>query len=150
MAEKSTITLSRGNIFADLGFENSQNHHAKAQLIILIQKIIEAKNLTRRQAASKMGLRRPDVAKLLRGRFEGFSLDRLLKFVRALESDVEIKTKPGKSDHECRILVTTREQPAQPGQACRLGCRITSATTAVASLTPSVPDQQAAVPRKGL
>jgi predicted XRE-type DNA-binding protein len=148
MAEKSTITLSRGNIFADLGFENSQNHHAKAQLIILIQKIIEAKNLTRRQAASKMGLRRPDVAKLLRGRFEGFSLDRLLKFVRALESDVKIK--PGKSDHEGRILVTTREQPAQPGQACRLGCRITSATTAVASLTPSVPDQQAAVPRKGL
>jgi predicted XRE-type DNA-binding protein len=68
--------------------------------------MIESNNLTQGQAATKMGLRQPDVSKLLRGRFEGFSLERLLYFVRALGSDVEIKIKPSKPKQEGRILVT--------------------------------------------
>jgi predicted XRE-type DNA-binding protein len=107
MAKKSTITKSSGNIFADLGLENPQEHYAKARLAILISKMIEVQNLTQGQAASKIGLRQPDVSKLLRGRLEGFSLERLLNFVRALGSDVEIKIKPSKPKQEGRILVTT-------------------------------------------
>jgi len=106
MAKKSTITQSSGNIFADLGLENSQEHHTKAHLVILISKMIEAQNLTQGQAAVKIGLRQPDVSKLLRGKFEGFSLERLLNFVRALGSDIEIKIKPSKPKQEGRIHVT--------------------------------------------
>jgi len=106
MAKKSKITQSSGNIFADLGLENPQEHYVKAHLIILISKMIESNNLTQGQAATKMGLRQPDVSKLLRGRFEGFSLERLLYFVRALGSDVEIKIKPSKPKQKGRILVT--------------------------------------------
>jgi len=106
MAKKSKITLGSGNVFADLGLENAQEHDVKAHLVILVSKMIEAQNLAQGQAASKMGLRQPDVSKLLRGRFEGFSLERLLYFVRALGSDVEIKIKPGKPKREGRILVT--------------------------------------------
>jgi predicted XRE-type DNA-binding protein len=106
MAKKSKITQSSGNIFADLGLENPQEHNVKAHIVILITKMIESKNLTQGQAATKMGLRQPDVSKLLRGRFEGFSLERLLHFVRALGSDIEIKIKPSKPKQEGRILVT--------------------------------------------
>ena len=106
MAKKSKIAQSSGNIFADLGLENAQEHYAKAHLVILISKMIAAQNLTQGQAASKIGLRQPDVSKLLRGRFEGFSLERLLNFVRALGSDVEIKIKPNRRKQEGRILVT--------------------------------------------
>jgi predicted XRE-type DNA-binding protein len=106
MAKKSKITQSSGNIFADLGLENPQEHNVKAHIVILITKMIESKNLTQGQAATKMGLRQPDVSKLLRGRFEGFSLERLLYFVRALGSDIEIKIKPSKPKQEGRILVT--------------------------------------------
>jgi predicted XRE-type DNA-binding protein len=106
MAKKSKITQSSGNIFADLGLENPQEHNVKAHLVILISKMIESNNLTQGQAATKMGLRQPDVSKLLRGRFEGFSLERLLYFVRALGSDIEIKIKPSKPKQEGRILVT--------------------------------------------
>jgi predicted XRE-type DNA-binding protein len=106
MAKKSKITQSSGNIFADLGLENPQEHSVKAHIVILITKMIESKNLTQGQAATKMGLRQPDVSKLLRGRFEGFSLERLLYFVRALGSDIEIKIKPSKPKQEGRILVT--------------------------------------------
>jgi predicted XRE-type DNA-binding protein len=106
MAKKSKITDSSGNIFADLGLENPQEHYVKAHLVILISKRIENQGLSQGQAATKMGLRQPDVSKLLRGRFEGFSLERLLYFVRALGSDIEIKIKPSKPKQEGRILVT--------------------------------------------
>ncbi|WP_424631667.1 XRE family transcriptional regulator [Bradyrhizobium sp. SYSU BS000235] len=49
-------------------------------------------------------MKQPDVSKLLRGRFEGFSLERLLCFVRALGSDVEIKIKPGNSGKRAGLL----------------------------------------------
>jgi transcriptional regulator with XRE-family HTH domain len=55
--------------------------------------MIEQAGLTQQAAAEKMGVSQPDVSNLLRGRFEGFSLERLLGFVRALGSDVEIKVK---------------------------------------------------------
>jgi hypothetical protein len=45
-----------------------------------------------------MGISEPDVSNLLRGRFDGFSLERLLGFVRALGSDVEIKVKRRRDD----------------------------------------------------
>jgi predicted XRE-type DNA-binding protein len=112
MAKSSKITPGSGNIFADLGFENPQEHHVRAQLVMLLSKMIEAQSLTQGQAASRMGLRQPDVSKLLRGGFDGFSLERLLNFVRALGADVEIKIKTGKSrqsgrsNHEGRIRLT--------------------------------------------
>ncbi|MDA9469644.1 helix-turn-helix domain-containing protein [Bradyrhizobium sp. CCBAU 53415] len=105
MAKKARITQSSGNIFADLGLDLPEEHNVKAHLVILITKMIEAQGLTQAQAAAAMGLRQPDVSKLLRGRFEGISLERLFKFVRALGSDIEIKVKPSKPKHEGRILV---------------------------------------------
>jgi predicted XRE-type DNA-binding protein len=106
MAKKSKITQSSGNIFADLGLENPQEHYVKAHLVMLISKMIESQRLTQGQAASLIGLRQPDMSKLLRGKFGGFSLERLLKFVRALGSDVEIKIKPSHPKQEGKILVT--------------------------------------------
>jgi predicted XRE-type DNA-binding protein len=105
MTKKSKITEGSGNIFADLRLENPQEQYVKAHLVVLISKMIESKNLTQGHAATKMGLRQPDVSKLLKGRFEGFSLERLLNFARALGSDVEIKITPSKTKQEGRILV---------------------------------------------
>lgn len=107
MAKKETITESSGNVFADLGFDMPQDQHVKANLVILITKMIEAQGLTQAQAATKIGLKQPDISKLLMGKFEGFSLERLLNFVRAFGSDIEIKIKPSKPQHEGRILVAT-------------------------------------------
>jgi predicted XRE-type DNA-binding protein len=58
-------------------------------------------------AAKLLGLAQPDVSKPLRVRLDGFSLERLLNFVRALGSDVEITLKPARADREghIRLLV---------------------------------------------
>jgi predicted XRE-type DNA-binding protein len=111
MALKMKVTKSSGNVFADLDLPDADNHHAKARIVLLIGKIIEKSDLTQAQAASKMRIRQPDVSKLLRGNFAGFSLDRLLLLVRLLGSDIEIKIKParaakaGKRRQEGRLLM---------------------------------------------
>ncbi|HVT56103.1 MAG TPA: helix-turn-helix transcriptional regulator, partial [Xanthobacteraceae bacterium] len=65
---------------------------------------IEERRLSQTEAAKLMGIAQPDVSKLLRGKFDGFSLERLLEFVRALGSDVEIKIKsPARQGREGRM-----------------------------------------------
>jgi len=40
--------------------------------------------------ADLLGIRQPDVSKMLRGEFRQFSVERLLRFLVALNQDVEI------------------------------------------------------------
>lgn len=105
MAKKSKVTQGSGNVFADLGLDRPEEHYVKARLVMLISKFIEARKLSQSEAAALMGLKQPDVSKLVRGQFEGFSLERLLYFVRALGSDIEIKVTPSKAKHEGHIRV---------------------------------------------
>lgn len=100
---KHSVTRGGDNIFADLGLPNADEHLLKAQMAIFIGRRIEQLDLTQQAAAKRMGLRQPDVSNLLRGRLEGFSLERLLGCVRALSSDVEIKFKRRNDAHEGRM-----------------------------------------------
>jgi predicted XRE-type DNA-binding protein len=102
-----TVIRSSGNIFADLGLPNADEHAVKARLVICINKMIEHAGLTQQTAAKQMGISQPDVSNLLRGRFEGFSLERLLVFVRALGGDVEIKVKRRPQGAEGRLSLVT-------------------------------------------
>jgi predicted XRE-type DNA-binding protein len=85
------VTRGSGNIFSDLGLPNAEEHLLKAKVVMLLAKLISDRNLTQKEAASLMEVSQPDVSKIMRGRFDGFSLERLLGFVRALGRDVEIK-----------------------------------------------------------
>lgn len=93
MTKGSKITRGSGNIFSDLGLPDADAHMLKARVVVFIKTLIDQRNLSQTEAAKLIGLAQPDISKLLRGRFEGFSLERLLEFVRALGSDVEIKVK---------------------------------------------------------
>jgi predicted XRE-type DNA-binding protein len=92
------VTRGSSNIFADLGLPNADEHMLKAHVVIFIGKRIEQLGITQQAAAKRMGIKQPDVSNILRGRFEGFSLGRLLGFVRSLGSDVEIKVKQPTND----------------------------------------------------
>jgi predicted XRE-type DNA-binding protein len=85
------VTRCSGNIFADLGLPNAEEHLLKAKVVMLLAKLISDRNLTQKEAAFLMEVSQPDVSKIMRGRFDGFSLERLLGFVRALGRDVEIE-----------------------------------------------------------
>ena len=90
-------------MFADLGLPDADEHMLKARIVVVIAQIVKQRGLTQTAAAKVMGLEQPDVSKLLRGNFRGFSLERLLGFARALGSDVDITLTVGDGDKEGRM-----------------------------------------------
>jgi predicted XRE-type DNA-binding protein len=83
-----------GNVFADIGSPNAQEHLVKAQLVYKIDGLMKARGLKQVTAAKLFGVKQPDVSKMLRGDFRQFSVERLLRFLVALGQDVEIVVKP--------------------------------------------------------
>jgi predicted XRE-type DNA-binding protein len=81
-------------VFKDIGVPNAEEHLVKAQLVFKIDTILKARGLKQVEAASLFGVRQPDVSKMLRGEFRQFSVERLLRFLVALDQDVEIVVKP--------------------------------------------------------
>lgn len=93
MAPKKDYVVGSGNVFADLGYARPEEAAAKAELAHKIAKIIERRKLTQAEAASLLEVDQPKVSALTRGKLSGFSLDRLVRFLVLLGSDVEIVVK---------------------------------------------------------
>lgn len=105
---KKTIAVTRGstNVFADLGYANSEEMLAKAQLVSRISDLIKQRRLTQSDAATLLEIDQPNVSRLLRGQLGGFSYERLLKFLNALGCDIEIIVKrPGRARRDAQITV---------------------------------------------
>ena len=63
-----SVNPSSGNVFADLGFADSEERLLKAQLAVKISELIEQKGWTQSYTATRIGLDQPKVSHLLRGR----------------------------------------------------------------------------------
>ncbi|MBL1140803.1 MAG: XRE family transcriptional regulator [Proteobacteria bacterium] len=90
---KVKLEKNSGNVFADLGFADSQQELLKACLIYEIYKIIEKRKLTQQQAAQVLGISQSYVSDLKRNRSGRFSVGKLMQFLNALDMDVEVKLK---------------------------------------------------------
>src|SRR5438445_469985 len=90
--ERAVIPVAKGsgNVFADLGLPDPDELQFKAELTRQICRRIKDFGLTQSEAAKRLTLKQPDVSKLIQGKFTGFSTDRLLSIITALEVDVEI------------------------------------------------------------
>jgi predicted XRE-type DNA-binding protein len=88
------IEASSGNVFADLDVPNPEEALAKAELALRICETIIERKLTQAQAAALLGIDQPKVSALIRGKLNGFSTERLFRFLNALGQDVEIIVKP--------------------------------------------------------
>ncbi len=93
MSRKEYETSS-GSVFKDLGVPHAEEHLVKAQLVFKIDTLMKARRLTQVKAAALFGVRQPDVSKMVRGEFRQFSVERLLRFLVALDQDVEIVIRP--------------------------------------------------------
>src|SRR5690349_1850818 len=92
--EPVQVERGSGNVFADLGFANPDLALAKAELVQCIRALIAKRKLTQAKAAKLLGLDQPKVSALVRGRVEGYSIDRLFRFLNALGQRVEITVRP--------------------------------------------------------
>ena len=112
MKEDVSVTRSGGNVFADLGLPDSDQLLAKADLAIEVARILEERALTQAEAAEIMGIDQPKVSALVCGRLDGFSLERLYRFLNALGRDVEIIVRPTPKGRKTPRLTVTR-RPAR-------------------------------------
>lgn len=101
-----TITRGTGNLFADLGYPDADERQTRLRLAYAINSAIASIRLSQSEAASRLGVSQPKVSALARYKLEGFSVERLMTFLTALDRDVEItiKKKP-RSRKAGRILV---------------------------------------------
>jgi len=88
------VEASSGNVFADLEVPNPEEALAKAELARGICAIISERKLTQARTAAILGVDQPKVSALIRGKLDGFSTDRLFRFLNALGQDVEIVVRP--------------------------------------------------------
>ncbi len=109
-SRRSTVREGSGNVFADLGLPDSDELLAKARLASTISDLIDKRGLTQTQAAKLLETTQPKVSNLINGRLEGFSLERLARFLNTLGRDVEIVVRPRpRSRKTARILVSVGE-----------------------------------------
>lgn len=87
---KTTVRQGGKNIFEDLKLPDAEELNAKAQIAYRICDLLQERKLTQKAAAELLGTDQPRVSALLRGKLEGFSSDRLFRFLNALDQDIEI------------------------------------------------------------
>ena len=93
MARKH-YTLGSGNVLEDLGHPHPTEALAKAELARKIGALIAKRGLTQAAAAELLKIDQPKVSALVRGLLAGLSLDRLVRRLVLLGSDVKIVVKP--------------------------------------------------------
>ena len=90
------VEKSSGNVFADMGFARAEAAEltVKSALITSIGDTIKARKLTQQEAARLCGTDQPTLSKVLRGRMESVTIDRLTARLTALGRTVEIRVRP--------------------------------------------------------
>jgi predicted XRE-type DNA-binding protein len=91
---KKGFEIGSANVFQDLGVPNAEEHLVKAQLVFKIDAILKRRRMNQSAAAALLGVRQPDISRMLRGHFREFSVERLLRFLVALDQDVRIVVTP--------------------------------------------------------
>lgn len=95
-SEDEAITRGTDNVFADLGFADPEERQTKLRLARAINTIVSERRLSQVAAAKALGLNQPKVSALYY-KLSGFSVERLMTLLTALDRDVEIviRKRPG-------------------------------------------------------
>lgn len=99
------ITHGSGNVFADLGMADAAERQTKTRLAMEINDLLKARKLKQMDAAALLRVPQPKVSALARYRLDGFSVERLMAFLTALDQDVEIVIRPSRAHGEGHVSV---------------------------------------------
>jgi predicted XRE-type DNA-binding protein len=93
---KIKVYEGSGNVFADLGLPNPEERLLKANIVSELHRLIKERGLTQVKAVKLIGIHQPDLSLLLRGDFDDYSVERLMKMLTVFEQDIEIVMKPNR------------------------------------------------------
>jgi predicted XRE-type DNA-binding protein len=106
------IVPGSGNVFVDLGIHDAEEKKTRVRLAVAINQILKASRLSQTAAAHLLGINQPKISALANYRLDGFSVERLMHFLNALDRDIEIviRKKP-RAKRPARIVVTGSPLP---------------------------------------
>jgi predicted XRE-type DNA-binding protein len=87
-------TPAEGNVFADLDLPDPELLLLKSGMQRTVVNMVKARGLTQDEAAKLLGMRQPHVSKLLAGKFDAITLDRLVKCLMALGAEMMVQITP--------------------------------------------------------
>jgi predicted XRE-type DNA-binding protein len=103
---RELVTRGTGNVFADLGFPDAAERQAKLRLAYALNQELDDRKLSQTEVAKVLGVTQPKVSALRNYKLAGFSVERLMNMLTAVDQDVEIviRRKP-RSRKTARISV---------------------------------------------
>jgi predicted XRE-type DNA-binding protein len=84
------VSRSVRDVLADLGVQNAAELSTKIRLAVAINRQLVERGLSQVDAAALLGINQPKVSALRNFKVEGFSVERLMTFLTALGSDIDI------------------------------------------------------------
>jgi predicted XRE-type DNA-binding protein len=87
---REQVTRGTGNVFADLGFPDASARQAKLRLVFALNQVLDGRKLSQEDAAKVLGVTQPKISALRHYKLAGFSVERLMNLLTALDQDVEI------------------------------------------------------------
>jgi len=102
---RERVIPSSGNVFADMNLPDAAELDIKARLGAAICRIVERRRLTQAEVAAALAINQPKVSALLNYKLEGFSVERLMRFLIVLGQDVEIVIKARPRSRSARLAV---------------------------------------------
>ena len=115
MSKKVKFEESSGNVFADLDLPNAEELHLKAKLGYEVFRIIQARKLTQAEAAEILGVKQPEISRLKNGKFNHYSVERLLTFLNLLNHDIKISIVPAENRiGEQRVMKAEPKKQDEP------------------------------------
>ena len=87
---REPVTRGTGNVFADLGYPDAAERQAKLRLAYALNQVLEERKLSQADAAKVLGVTQPKVSALRHYTLAGFSVERLMNLLTAVDQDVEI------------------------------------------------------------
>jgi len=103
---RERVSRGTGNVFADLGFPDAVKRQAKLRLAYALNQVLDGRKLSQVDAAKVLGVTQPKVSALRHYKLAGYSVERLMNLLTALDQDIEIviRRKP-RSRKSARISV---------------------------------------------
>ncbi|MGH7034181.1 MAG: helix-turn-helix domain-containing protein [Stellaceae bacterium] len=95
------VTKGGSNVFSDIGLDEIEAEElaVKADLVTLLLHAVRARALTQTHAARICGVDQPTLSKILSGKLDSVTIDRLAKWIVALGGKIQITVKQPKEKH---------------------------------------------------
>ncbi len=107
---RRTVVQSSDNVFADLRVKDASEKQTRVRLAVAINQIIRARHLSQIAAARLLEVNQPKISALANYQLAGFSVERLMRFLNALDRDVEIVIRKKPRSRESATIVVDEAQ----------------------------------------